>query len=581
MHSTLPAKKTKRTGRPDDELPTIDRATGTLKFFSVSSLKTFKLCPRQWWFDKHEGLPTKQTKGAKLGHEAHERVEWWELTGQDVRGKVERKGEHLLKPYEPYLPFNRPNLQAIEVEANLFPRLVTPGGVVMRGFTDLLVEPQFAPARDGLPEFVDHKFLRDFKYAPDEAALLEDTQGLGYAAWGLLVRWPGAERVRFTHHQHARESAEEPRRVSTVYDLTTVKRAWEDMRSIVDGPMAAAARATTQEEVPTGDLVGDEEAGRQSCCDSYGRCSFRSKCNASPENRIALQFLTQSEPKKAEPNMGLLDQMGAAPALAPQQPATPPAPAPVTPPAHPTVVGVLHASMAAQGALYTLPDGRVGAFNGMAGPFAIFTLGDGAPATVPGNTIVSPFQTAAAPAPAAPTPAPVQVPPPAPIVAPVPAAAPTAGPVTGVLPPDAPTSNPGALTPAPAAQASAPAAEPEKKPRTRRANAKGAEQAEGGEALTERDDLVLLVDVAVSRGIARNLAPIIATEAEKLAKAANTIDVRCADKSSPLAYSGWKGALGAAVEAVIEPGIYAVSSGELADVVIERLSGKALVIRGR
>jgi hypothetical protein len=628
----------KRNAQIDDLLPTIDPADGTLDFFSVSSQKTFRLCPRAWWWDKKKGMPSKQTKGAKIGDECHGRVEHYMLTGEDVRGPIELAGADLLAPY---FEQRRRDPESVEVEAALAPRLRTASGVILRGFTDLLVHPGASPWGDGLPEFVDHKFMRNFDYVPDENDLRDDGQGLGYAAWGLFVRWPGLTRVRFTHHQHAREGKDrKPRRVSVVHDLTHVRAAWEKTTREIDLHMTGVALLTDQEQVPVGDIEGDPETGKGSCCDAFGRCSYRSICSASPENRIAQRLLFLSDPssQKEGPAVGLLDQVLNPEASQKQNPPAQPPPAQAAtsspPPAQVSAAsGKLTAKSAQAGIKYNLPGGKVGEFVTLAGTFAVFTCADGSPNTIPVDSEISIVEP---PKPAQPPPEPtfgpcelcetlldmnntsqlrsgnrVHVGCPGPRAA----QAQTVNVGGAVLSSDAPASNPGAADvptgptkskPADAeiidqaardsaaiadrlhAEQNKPeqavqAGEGEKKPRGR-----GAKKPEPSAASTPPSlmqstvwDFMLIVNASISHPLAQPLGPIIMATAAALSEAGKILDVRAAPKDHPLAYGAWKGALSAGVLAKLPPGIYTVESGDLADPVIEALSGKAVIVRGR
>jgi hypothetical protein len=618
----------KRNAQIDDLLPTIDPDDGTLDFFSVSSQKTFRLCPRAWWWDKKRGIPSKQTKGAKIGDECHGRVEHYLLTGEDVRGPIELAGANLLAPY---FEQRRRDPESVEVEAALAPRLRTPTGVILRGFTDLLVHPGASPWGDGLPEFVDHKFMRNFDYVPDEAELRDDGQGLGYAAWGLFVRWPGLTRVRFTHHQHAREGKDrKPRRVSVVHDLTHVRAAWEKTTREIDLHMSRVARLTDEEQVPVGDIEGDPETGKGSCCDAYGRCSYRSICSASPENRIAKRLLFLSDPssQKEGPAVGLLDQVLNQESSQKSNPPATPTPAPAATSSPPPVqasaaTGKLTAKSAQAGIKYNLPGGKVGEFVTLAGSFAVFTCTDGSPSTIPVDSEISIVE----------PPKPTQPPPEVygkcetcgesvtaangakltsgkivhvegckPKQAEPAAQVQTSNVGGAVLSSDAPASNPGAADasaspakseqPAPgegakpdAAQSETAQGEAEKKPRTRstkKPEAGSATTPEKGTTLVHMGvEFMVIVNAAISHPIAQPLGPIIMATAAELCTAGKIVDVRAAPKDHPLAYGAWKGALSAGVLAKLTPGIYTVESGDLADPVIEALSGKAVIVRGR
>lgn len=553
---------------------------------SVSQVKQARLCLRSWTYDKKFKLPRKTSKGLELGDACHERMEHYEKTGEDVRGWIELNGAHLLEPYTHLLPFRG---GPIAVEAELTnPVLTTASGVEFEGYSDLIVPPEFSIFGDGIPEIIDHKFIKELTpdtetvrdrygerrgYRPTASTLERDVQGLGYAAWAIR-RWPNAPAIRFSHHSHSTtRKTERAVRESVILDLTTVKQEWLGIEHTVE-LMRAAARVKDAREVEP----------NEASCRAYGGCSYAAVCPNSPTNK---QFAKLFDDPK-EPEMGMFSELQATQGNG-GTPAN-------TGGAQPSNGGTYKVTSADAGRDFILPNGKRATLQAVIpGGLAFYLYTDGSPDKLGSDIGVTPAPAASQASPPANTNPPasnggiqaahaqpgkeyyvrgnrahfggliggklqffgasgVLIAESTETVFPVDAAPASNAPA--VLPPDAPASNPAAH----AASSTPPAATEDKPKRGRKGKATGA------------FSLELFVDTMPSTG-AEDLSSYVAEKCAQLAAAANVPDIRMAPKDNPLAYSGWKGALSKAVLSDVPEGACYIARSDLTEPVIEALAG--------
>lgn len=567
---------------------------GTLRCVSPSQYKNHKRCNRLWYYDKVLKRPRKKKgKGAKLGTECHGRMEKFLKTGVDIRGQLERHGHEMIEPYLARAPFHDGDML---VEAPLLePQIVTPGGILISGFSDVTLPPDDVP----LVQVLDHKFKKKLAQYADTYEDLDngDPQAVIYSVWALL-RWPEAVAARFAHHNHQTEGARLNLPVSIADERATVFAKWAKLGKYIDEDMARTAVIKDVIDVPA---AGDTNS---QACKAFGGCDYMAECPSSPHNRYmnALaggsylpENLTLSRGAAEPPTtqgydlMGLLDEMMDAP-----KPAATPAATTTTVPAvnaAPRTLAPLEASTCKAGGIYMIPGGPVGKFEGVMGDRAIFKDKDGGLLActlsdyvrdLNGDPVASALfekkkklviddltdeglaAKAAAKAATADT-------------------TPKIDPAAGIVPKDAPadTNPPKApVTPAPAAPAvtetPAPAAttttpEPEK-PAAKRGRPAGSKNKVGTE-------LIILVNNACPA--AEDLMPYVQGMCDALAKKANLADVRLAEKGSDLAYGAWKAILAVMCKTnPPPPGLYVVQRTELTEPVIEALSTVGIVSHG-
>lgn len=548
---------------------------GTLRAVSASSAGTFEMCGLKWYYDKKAKLPKKPMgKGAKIGSQAHDRLDHYLTTGQDVRGPLELVGAAMLEPYLWAAPFNKgPGL----VEGPILnPQLMTPGGIRIVGFFDYYVPGTGASD----PVIIDHKFKKDLaKWGITEDELRGDPQTLVYGAW-VMAREPDAPGFVMRHHQHQTEGEggrfQEPVEVRMSRDDVLTR--FGALSGVIDTDMAAAARV---EYKPGGTpaVPYNTEA-----CGAFGGCDFARVCPHSPQNRFiaalrggsptAIHILETQYKKTVTTEvtaMGLLAQ-AAALDISPK----------------PTIP-MLAIEQCTPGGVYMLPGGDVGTFEGVIGSRYIFRKKDKGLADASAGDSVRDMN-------GDPGTVAIHVPPSAPPVAPQPSAEKeekkrklgivdesTPNPIA---PKDTPPPTP-VLTAAPAevvVRVEEYAIEKPRRGRPTNAEREAKAAVEPTPAAPTAPagaipGFFLLIDCACAK--ATDLSPYVAEIAKRVAETHNVADVRLSPDKSTLDYGRWKAVLG--LEALKNPpkGLCVINSGELSNPVIEALSGVAsLVVRG-
>lgn len=529
-------------------------ADGTLRCVSPSQAITFQRCGLRWYFGSKAKLPKKpMSKGALVGEKGHAEIETFTTTGQDVRGPLALMGASLLEPYLRHLPFMGGS--ALVEGALDQPKIQTPGGVLLSGFFDLYVpDPEW-------PTVIDHKFKKSLdkwgyligadayrrfpnvadRSSEDQEKLKGDPQTVVYGAWAL-TKTPTAQGVIVRHHQH--QTGGEGGRFALPAEVRLTRddllRRFGVLAEQIDGPMASAARIPYSGETPEG-IPYNEMA-----CGDFGGCDFAKQCKHSPSNQFASLLrgtpgpvIKESQPSNNGATMSLLNQI--------QKPAAPsPTPSEDTKPV---------AQMTQGETAYI--EGVAVKFEGVMGTRAIFRKADRSLQDLPADARVATKAPAPKEAPKAEEPKkaykPIQYEQEA-AVAP-PDVAPETAPVQAQVPA--------------APEAPAPAEEPKK---TRKKAEKAAPEA-------PTEGLTLLINCDAQG--ATSLSTYVRDLAQAIAQKHGTPDLRLARKESDLAFGGWKAILSLAALQNPPKGLCSITSGELADPVIEALTPVAtMVVRG-
>ncbi len=587
-------------------------ASGKIQACSASQVKTHRLCKKKWYYEKVQKIPKgPPSAGAKESAESHERMEIYLKTGGDGRNGYERHGDEMLKAFEWAYPWKGGPM--LVEESLTAPAMRTPGGVLVTGFFDAYIPAVSNPeAFNEMPVIIDHKFLKSLDWAAsyDELAH-DDPQATMYMAWAL-ERQPWVDGVRFRHHNHQKKG---PRLNRPIEIRQTRAHIFERMAALgkyIDTEMQATAAAKTP-----GDVEGAGRTDGQ-VCKAFGGCDYRSFCPDAPQNRFIAAMQSGELPDLAEmpsrgsskqpatnttqPNkgfnfMGLLDDI--AKEVAPARPSGEPAAA------KPALKALL-AENALKDGIYMLPGGAIGKCKGRLEDKIVFLTHDKTMTEVGLEDVVrdlagdavaaSHFQPKVA-APekprkldlkveAAPSEAKAEVVPPTKAMV---DDTPKIDVSAGVIPPDAPQdTNPKQVASQTAVvEVAATVSEAlktdivESKPkRAKKTETVLYDPAATATPKTPMEGIVLIINAASTHG--QPLAPYIAKLAADLCKQHGLVDLRLAPKQSDAAFMGWRGLL--AIEAKKNPpppGFYTVTSGDLADPVIEALEPTAMaVIKG-
>ena len=219
------------------------------KYVSASQFKTYALCKRKWHIERFSGLPRPEaTASQKLGTEVHDLLERYLKYGTtfpDTKpGRIAKSGVSLLPAPGEGVVEGKITVQSIE------PPLM--------GFIDLYIGGD-------IPEVIDHKTLKDWKWAKTEEELASDLQMIPYAVHALNKT--GAKQVRITHFQYITTGSPEARQVSTILDAKHVYEEWNKLKEL-----AVEMKATSLVE------KAQEVEETLSACGAYGGCPYQEMC---------------------------------------------------------------------------------------------------------------------------------------------------------------------------------------------------------------------------------------------------------------------------------------------------------------
>lgn len=586
--------------------PTLDES-GRIRACSASQVKTHKLCPRKWWYQKVKKVPKgPKGKGAQESTESHDRMEIYLKTGGDVRNGVERFGEPMLAEWLDRMPW-KPGGDMMVEEPLLDPMLRTPAGVQVTGFFDGALPPRWLAELLELPVVLDHKFLKDVdKWAAKKEELeTDEPQATMYMAW-ILTKYPDAPAVRFRHHNHQKKG---PRKNSPVEVKQTRAQVFERMAKLgryIDTDMQATAQCKTETEA----------RAVHSACGAFGGCEYLKMCPDAPHNRFmralaghgdlpdALRVPSRTREPAAQTGydfMGLMDDLdlGDAPpppsgAANPPPKAASSAPAAAAASTAKTPLKALEAQACVKGGVYMLPGGAPGKCKGTMDDKVLFVDKDKQVVELELDDLVRDLTTdpvatelfkrklgivdvvEPGAAKVEPKPAPKgevpggNPPPPSAKAGVIPADAPGDTNAEEKKPPTPAASTEVKVTVAEAVASADP--KPEAAPTPAGKKTRGPNKPKG-----DATGFILIVDAASSAG--ESLEEYVATLAQNLRKEYSLADLRLAPKDSPAAFMGWRGLL--AIEArknLPAAGTVLVgSSGDLADPVIEALAPVAAI----
>lgn len=219
-----------------------------LQYVSPSQIKTYRDCPRKWWYEKVKGLPKKKpSAGAILGTKCHAEIEQWLIDRDDSKlSRHAKKGIELLSAY---LDKGRAEFKFDGLKI---------GDVEVKGIIDYYIPGTHAIV-------IDHKFKKDLvAYGLDAEQLQDDEQAIIYSMFAIQ---DGAETVEFRHHNVQTQKASVGMAVGVTFTRDEVLQKFGALRETVDKMVADA-------------LVCDEGGveGVGESCSKWGGCDFRDVC---------------------------------------------------------------------------------------------------------------------------------------------------------------------------------------------------------------------------------------------------------------------------------------------------------------
>lgn len=219
---------------------------------SASQITQYDRCPREWYYAKVLGLPTKQSAGATLGSKCHEELEEYLTTGVDNRSELTKSGDALLAHIS----------KSAEIERALEIPLPSVDACKFIGFIDVYDLER--------GQIVDHKFKADLKkYGTTPEDLAQDVQAIAYARY-FLQENIASQSVIFAHHQHQTKGKPKAERVEVLFQRKYIEEQWASVEK-----KAAQMAACGLQEL-------EEVQGEKKSCWAFGGCSFMDVCKYSP-----------------------------------------------------------------------------------------------------------------------------------------------------------------------------------------------------------------------------------------------------------------------------------------------------------
>lgn len=235
-------------------------SNGELQRLSASSINTFRICPRKWWFKYVAGEKETVGKGAVRGQEGHKRIEHYLTTGENVLDNLERKAMSFMPdPAKPFFPF------AVELGITIGDLYLQ--DIPLVGSIDLIV---FLP---GVADITDWKFKKSIDTYGASAEELTDSSteaGLQTVAYARFAVDQGYDNVIVRHVTFQTQGRAEV--VATAGHMTRdqVIEQWARAESIVPAIKEVAKKKSWKDV--------DISCRKEGACEMYRGCQFAGRC---------------------------------------------------------------------------------------------------------------------------------------------------------------------------------------------------------------------------------------------------------------------------------------------------------------
>lgn len=364
---------------------------GVIQSLSVTALAKFNPleegCELRWYYKVVKGYREPERSFTDVGDTAHDQLDHYLGTGENVLGKIPLAGLHLL-PW----PGPRPELKT-EWGLNRLPREKKDGkkvnffppeqsklhvaGIPLIGFLDVedagdehvvenvledgtrIVERIYEP---DTVEILDHKTASDPKWAKLAEKFLETTQMSGYGKFVTnLPEYENVSAVRLSQIYYLTKPPPQgqPRafKHSIRIPVDVIVKRWDTAVGPLAERMKSAAGERNEKKIP----------GNLEACGAFGGCPHRNYCYAykatTPVERLKMSLSKKSTPTPAKESNTVTNPLlnkvrGMTPGGAPANGA----PIFAAPGAPPAQAQVLYAKDAVAGAGYKFSTGWVGMF---------------------------------------------------------------------------------------------------------------------------------------------------------------------------------------------------------------------------
>jgi CRISPR/Cas system-associated exonuclease Cas4 (RecB family) len=256
-----------------------------LRYVSPSQLKTFRDCPRKWYFEAVVGLRSQEQEHHRTGKKIHAQLERWYRDGVEPTYASAQLSLQHLPPRGPELLIEypmgdatleyAPQDRASEFKMGAVGPTLTLAGVPVVGWLDLL-DPRGAPAELLV---LDHKSSKDMKWALHERQLEYDPQLVIYGAWAAM-RFPEAHGVRFAHNVISTRSKDTRAIQSpTITHVDDIAKRCYELTSEVEQMAGAALKPDPWTVEPN-----------KAACAKYGGCPWVELCYSEERTMAAMDL---------------------------------------------------------------------------------------------------------------------------------------------------------------------------------------------------------------------------------------------------------------------------------------------------
>lgn len=220
------------------------------KHASASQITLYRRCPRKWYYNKIEGLPTPTSKAAELGKKIHAELEEYLKYGAIPPSAIAKAGLDFLP--DPNKELGLMVEQKIDLKNDSLP-------VPLIGFADLIEDIS------GEIRITDHKTTSSFRNCKSPEELRTDPQAIIYGAFCFEQFDPPSGTLEFRHVYYNTKSPSSRQSWVRLSDKEVAQGLEEITKTVVD--MKRDSDCTTKE------VRANPEA-----CSDWGGCPFKARC---------------------------------------------------------------------------------------------------------------------------------------------------------------------------------------------------------------------------------------------------------------------------------------------------------------
>ena len=220
------------------------------KHASASQIRLYRRCPRKWYYNKIEGLPTPTSKAAELGKKIHAELENYLKFGIAPKSAIAKAGLDFLP--DPNVELGLMVEEKIDLVTDDLP-------VPIIGFADLIED------LNGEIRITDHKTTSSFRNCKSPEELRTDPQAIIYGAFCFEQFDPPSGTLEFRHVYYNTKSPSSRQSFVRLTDAE-VSQGLDDLTE------------TVKEMKRDSDCSTKEVRANPEACSDWGGCPFKARC---------------------------------------------------------------------------------------------------------------------------------------------------------------------------------------------------------------------------------------------------------------------------------------------------------------